>query len=127
MTFSVQLVLEYGFGICRTSPSLEYFVQDGEFVASVPFGMYKTADWYKYYIFGAFNAAAFIHMGLMAPETKGYTLEEMDDVFDSGLPAWKTHQKTSRLEQLERDIEAGNLKVGSPLGRGQVPAGEKTF
>ncbi|KAK3303122.1 general substrate transporter [Chaetomium strumarium] len=64
-----------------------------------------------YYIFGAFNAAAFIHMTLFAPETKGYTLEEMDDVFDSGLPAWKKHQKRSRLEELQREIEAGNLKV----------------
>jgi MFS family permease len=64
-----------------------------------------------YYIFGAFNAAAFVHMTLLAPETKGYTLEEMDEVFDSGRPAWKRHKKTSRLEELEREIEAGNLKV----------------
>ncbi|KAK4133751.1 general substrate transporter [Trichocladium antarcticum] len=69
-----------------------------------------------YYIFGAFNAAAFVHMALMAPETKGYTLEEMDDVFDSGRPAWKTQKKRSRLEELEREIEAGNFKVSVPLG-----------
>jgi len=67
-----------------------------------------------YYIFGAFNAAAFVHMALMAPETKGYTLEEMDDVFDSGLPAWKRYKKRSRLDELEREIEAGNLKVSLP-------------
>ncbi|KAK3682208.1 general substrate transporter [Podospora appendiculata] len=66
-----------------------------------------------YYIFGAFNAAAFIHMLLLAPETKGFTLEEMDDVFDSGLPAWKRYKKTSRLDELEREIEAGHLKVSS--------------
>ena len=64
-----------------------------------------------YYIFGAFNGAAFIHMALLAPETKGYTLEEMDDVFDSRRPAWKKGVKRSRLEELEREIEAGNLKV----------------
>ncbi|KAL2262776.1 hypothetical protein VTK26DRAFT_70 [Humicola hyalothermophila] len=69
-----------------------------------------------YYIFGAFNAAAFIHMTLLAPETKGFTLEEMDDVFDSGRPAWKKHKKRSRLEELEREIEAGNLKVAVPAG-----------
>lgn len=33
-------------------------------------------------IFAAFNGAALIHMFLTAPETKGKTLEEMDDVFD---------------------------------------------
>ncbi|KAK4112932.1 MFS sugar transporter-like protein [Canariomyces notabilis] len=64
-----------------------------------------------YYIFGAFNAAAFVHMALMAPETKGFTLEEMDDVFDSGRPAWKKYKKGSRLEDIERQIAEGNLKV----------------
>ncbi|KAK3349625.1 general substrate transporter [Lasiosphaeria hispida] len=76
-----------------------------------------------YYIFGAFNAAAFVHMALLAPETKGYTLEEMDEVFDSGLPAWKRYKKSSRLEELEREIEAGNLKVSVPLkGPDAAPA-----
>jgi hypothetical protein len=52
-----------------------------------------------------------IHMFLTAYETKGYTLEEMDDVFDSGVPAWRTHPRTSRLEQLEDQIVQGGLKV----------------
>ncbi|GAB1316176.1 high affinity glucose transporter [Madurella fahalii] len=69
-----------------------------------------------YYIFGAFNAAALVHMTLLAPETKGYTLEEMDEVFDSGRPAWKRYKKRSRLEDIEREIAAGNLKVAVPLG-----------
>ncbi|KAH8899847.1 general substrate transporter [Thozetella sp. PMI_491] len=69
-----------------------------------------------YYIFAAFNGAAFIHFILLAPETKGFTLEEMDEVFDSGLPAWKKFEKTSRLEELQREIEAGNLKVSAPIG-----------
>ncbi|KAK4119518.1 general substrate transporter [Parathielavia appendiculata] len=77
-----------------------------------------------YYIFGAFNAAAFVHMTLCAPETKGFTLEEMDDVFDSGRPAWKKHEKKSRLDQLEREIEAGNLKVGVPADAPAATVGE---
>ncbi|KAI0096156.1 general substrate transporter [Nemania sp. FL0031] len=71
-------------------------------------------NWKMYMIFAAFNGAACIHMTLMAPETKGYTLEEMDDVFDSGRPAWRTHKKTSRLDQLARDIETGDVKVSGP-------------
>jgi hypothetical protein len=51
-------------------------------------------------------------MFLTAPETKGKTLEEMDDVFDSGIPAWKAGKVGSRLEQVQRDIEAGNVKIG---------------
>ncbi|KAF6818995.1 High-affinity glucose transporter 4 [Colletotrichum musicola] len=64
-----------------------------------------------YYIFATFNALAFIHTTLFAPETKGFTLEEMDDVFNSGMPAWKTHKRTSRLDDLENEIATGNLKV----------------
>lgn len=61
--------------------------------------------------FAAFNTAAFIHMFLTAPETKGYTLEEMDDVFDSGLPAWRKLERKSRMEELEKEIIEGNLKI----------------
>lgn len=52
-------------------------------------------------------------MALMAPETKGFTLEEMDDVFNSGIPAWKKYDKGSKLEQLEKKIQEGHLKVGA--------------
>jgi hypothetical protein len=50
-------------------------------------------------------------MFLTAPETKGKTLEEMDDVFDRGIPAWEAVPKGSRLDQLQTDIEKGGLKV----------------
>ena len=42
----------------------------------------RTINWKMYMIFAAFNGVAFIHMFFTAPETKGITLEEMDDVFD---------------------------------------------
>ncbi|KAF2097181.1 general substrate transporter [Rhizodiscina lignyota] len=70
-----------------------------------------SINWKMYMIFAAFNGAAFIHMFLTAPETKGKTLEEMDEVFDSGRPAWKSVPKGSRLDRLQEDIEKGNLKV----------------
>lgn len=76
-------------------------------------------------IFATFNGCAFIHMFLTAPETKGKTLEEMDDVFNSGRPAWKAVPKGSRLDQLEKDIEAGNIKITAPIG-GAVPAARAT-
>ncbi|KAL5377644.1 MFS sugar transporter [Paraphaeosphaeria minitans] len=68
-------------------------------------------NWKMYMIFATFNGIAFIHMFLTAPETKGKTLEEMDEVFDRGIPAWKTHGGSSRLDQLQRDIEKGELKI----------------
>lgn len=74
-----------------------------------------------YMLFATFNGLAFIHMFLAAPETKGKTLEEMDDVFDSGLPAWKSVPKGSRLDQLQKDIEAGHLKITAPIGGAREP------
>lgn len=50
-------------------------------------------------------------MFLTAPETKGKTLEEMDDVFDRGIPAWKAVPAGSRLDQIQRDIEKGDIQV----------------
>ena len=70
-----------------------------------------SINWKMYMMFAAFNGAAFIHMFLAAPETKGKTLEEMNDVFDSGRPAWKPVPKGSRLDELQKEIEDGNLKV----------------
>ena len=64
---------------------------------------YKT-----YFVFACFNVAGAIHTFLAAHETKRRTLEEMDDVFDSGLPAWKSSKiKSHRLEQLAEEIAKG--------------------
>lgn len=83
------------------------------------------SNWKMYMIFATFNGAAFIHMFLTAPETKGKTLEEMDDVFDSGVPAWKGVKKGSRLDQLAKDIEAGNLKIDVPSAKNERTVFEK--
>ena len=71
-------------------------------------------------IFGAFNALAFMHVWVAAPETKGKTLEEMEDVFEAGIPAWRRRSSESRLDRIQRDIEDGNLKILSP-GDSGVP------
>ncbi|KAF2673372.1 high affinity glucose transporter [Microthyrium microscopicum] len=74
-----------------------------------------SINWKMYMIFAMFNGLAFIHMFFSAPETTGRTLEEMDEVFDQGIPAWRTNKPTvSRLDNLRADIEAGNLKVDAP-------------
>jgi sugar porter (SP) family MFS transporter len=73
-----------------------------------------SINWKMYMIFAAFNTAAFIHMFLTAPETKGFTLEEMDEVFESGIPAWRKLNKRSRLDELEQQIVDGQLKLTVP-------------
>ena len=82
---------------------------------SVP-TLFQVINWRMYIIFAAFNAMAFIHMWLTVRETKGKTLEEMDDVFENGLPPWRTVWKVSRLDALQREIAEGRLKVGLGVG-----------
>jgi len=84
-------------------------------------------NWKMYMIFATFNGLALIHIFLTAPETKGKTLEEMDEVFDRGLPAWRTVPKGSRLDQLAKDIEAGNIKVAAPIEDAPVTMSEKSL
>jgi MFS family permease len=81
----------------------------------------EKINWKMYMIFATFNALALIHIFLAAPETKGHTLEEMEDVFNSGVPAWRTSgATTSRLEKLQQDIEHGTLVVNAPGKEGSV-------
>lgn len=49
----------------------------------------------------------------MFPETKGRTLEEMDELFNSDIPAWKTHSQP--ISHLDRDIE--ELKLNQEQSR----------
>ncbi|KAI9729434.1 MAG: MFS sugar transporter [Cirrosporium novae-zelandiae] len=74
----------------------------------------SNINWKTYMMFGTFNSAACIHMFLTAPETKGKTLEEMDVVFESGRPAWKGVPKGSRLDEVQKKIEEGGLKIAAP-------------
>lgn len=57
---------------------------------AVPPGL-KHISYKTYFIFATFNAAAFIHVFFCYPETKGRTLEEIEDVFNQGhvFTAWK--------------------------------------
>lgn len=73
-----------------------------------------SINWKMYMIFGTFNLFAFVHIWVAAPETKGKTLEEMTEVFDSGRPAWERRGSGSRLDRIQKDIEDGNLKVLPP-------------
>ncbi|KAI5795402.1 general substrate transporter [Peziza echinospora] len=71
----------------------------------------RSINWKMYMIFAAFNGCAFVHMFFTAYETKGKTLEEMDEVFDGPFQPWHKAPKGSRMDELAKDIEAGKVKV----------------
>ncbi|KAI4214407.1 MAG: hypothetical protein LQ351_003160 [Letrouitia transgressa] len=73
--------------------------------------LFWKISWKMYFVFGTFNGLAFIHVFLAVRETKGKTLEEMEEVFASGIPAWRSGVRGSRLDRLQREIAEGLYKV----------------
>ncbi|KAK9482911.1 general substrate transporter [Lipomyces starkeyi] len=68
----------------------------------------RSISWRLFFLFGAFNIAAFSHVLFAVPETKQRTLEEMDEIFEHGEPLWKTFRangETDRLDKLAKEIE----------------------
>ncbi|KAI9750032.1 MAG: hypothetical protein M4579_006626 [Chaenotheca gracillima] len=63
---------------------------------------FVNIQWRVYIIFGVFLTAMTIHVFFAFPETAGKTLEEVEDMFLSGVPAWKTHVVTKSTLALER-------------------------
>ncbi|RDA95476.1 hypothetical protein CP533_5399 [Ophiocordyceps camponoti-saundersi (nom. inval.)] len=66
-----------------------------------------------------FNAVSCLHMFLEARETKGFTLEEMDQVFQSGwaIGRWRTGQPPRsgrRLEEIEMRLEEAEATIKAP-------------
>jgi sugar porter (SP) family MFS transporter len=52
---------------------------------------FATIAYKTYFVFGTFNVAGFLHVLFMFPETKGRTLEEVEEIFAQGhvFSAWK--------------------------------------
>lgn len=63
----------------------------------------ESIQFRTYFIFGAFCVAMTVHVFLMFPETKGRTLEEMDELFNADVPAWKT--RALPITKAESDVE----------------------
>ncbi|KAI1253344.1 hypothetical protein MGN70_005552 [Eutypa lata] len=66
--------------------------------------------WKTYIIFGVFCLAMTVHIFFTYPETAGRTLEEIDLVFDTTIPPWKsgslaTNTFEERLEQVKQKKE----------------------
>jgi hypothetical protein len=66
----------------------------------------STIAYKTYFVFGAFNLAAFIHIFFMFPETAGHTLEEVEGIFEKGhtYTAWRV-DRCAGLRALEQVVE----------------------
>ncbi|KAH8812422.1 MFS transporter [Xylogone sp. PMI_703] len=63
---------------------------------------FTNIAWKIYLVFGIFCTAMAVHSFLCFPETAGKPLEEIEEMFASGVPAWKTHGSFSTSRLLER-------------------------
>ena len=61
-----------------------------------------------YIVFGVFCTAMAIHVFFLFPETAGKTLEDVESIFLTKVPAWKTRVEYGKIlvvEHGESDLE----------------------
>ncbi|KFY45526.1 hypothetical protein V494_00904 [Pseudogymnoascus sp. VKM F-4513 (FW-928)] len=64
---------------------------------------FQHIQWKTFLIFGTLCCCAIVHVFLLFPESCGKTLEEMDDLFNESIWAFKQKGNTNKLE---RDVQA---------------------
>lgn len=60
-----------------------------------------------YYLYASFNIMAAIQVWFMFRETKGYSLEQIDEVFAQGHPfkAWQVPKDITPEKDIQSDLE----------------------
>lgn len=79
---------------------------------------FENIQWKVYLIFGVFNVAMFIHVFFCFVETKGKTLEEIEEVFEANVHAWQTRKLTERSRVEEMAVAIANGEKVENLGHG---------
>lgn len=73
---------------------------------------FENIQWRVYIVFGVFCAAMTIHVFFVFPETAGKSLEQIEDMFLEGRPAWRTH--------VAREVEPAQLGKRTDVEKGEV-------
>ncbi|THC93626.1 hypothetical protein EYZ11_006910 [Aspergillus tanneri] len=64
---------------------------------------FTNIKWKTYIIFGVFCTVMTFHVFFMYPETARRSLEEIDEMFDSNVKAWKSHEIPDKFgEEIKR-------------------------
>ncbi|KAL6886125.1 general substrate transporter [Trichoderma longibrachiatum] len=72
---------------------------------------FTNIQWKAYMIFGTFCIAMVFHIYFMYPETSKKSLEEIDVLFEGGIPAWRSASAVSTFdEKVARAKEVGGLE-----------------
>lgn len=85
---------------------------------------FTNIQWKTYIIFGVFCAVMTVHVFFAYPETARRTLEEIDFVFDSDVPAWRTNKIKARfqdeVEEIRRRESRGYSNEGNAGDKASV-------
>lgn len=70
---------------------------------------FENIQWKTYLIFAIFCITMTIHVFFAFPETKGVTLEEIDEIFEANVPAWRSAGivQKNKLEKIAQAIADG--------------------
>jgi len=79
---------------------------------------FVNIQWRVYIIFGVFCATMAVHVFLCFPETSGKTLEDIEEMFLKGTPAWRTRVEYGDTRRAER----GEIGEKEKAMRGSVEA-----
>uniref|UniRef100_A0A060TBY6 ARAD1B12518p n=1 Tax=Blastobotrys adeninivorans TaxID=409370 RepID=A0A060TBY6_BLAAD len=83
---------------------------------------FTNITWRTYIIFSVFCFCMTVHVFLMFPETKGKTLEEINQIWEAKIPAWKTASFEPRRPSLTDIKSAGVMGppdvIGKPTAEG---------
>lgn len=66
---------------------------------------FTNITWQTYMIFGTFCAVMAVHVFLLYPETSGKSLEEIEYVFESKTPAWRSAHVGGTFEDRIHAVE----------------------
>ena len=65
---------------------------------------FVSIKWKVYLVFGVFCITMAIHTFFVFPETAGKTLEDVEEMFMAGVPAWKTKVDYSNTRRAEKGV-----------------------
>ncbi|AMD20012.1 HCL139Cp [Eremothecium sinecaudum] len=85
---------------------------------------FKNITWRTYIIFGVFDVSLAVHTFLAFPETKGKTLEEVEQMWQSKVPAWRSKSFKPVLPVLKSERRTSSDGDVSPIE--EVAEGKKS-
>lgn len=77
---------------------------------------FTNIQWRTYIIFGVFCTVMTVHVFLTYPETAGKSLEEMDYLFESKVPAWRTKNVKRFEDKVQERADGGETKGADAPG-----------